>query len=336
MKFLIIRLSSLGDVIHSLPLVNALRKNFPDAQVDWLTGKKGYEVLSLISEINKVYLASLQSLQSIQKQNYDYVIDVQGLFKSAFLAKLASGKKIIGFKNTREFADIFYDEKINVGSLFDTKNHIVDLNLKLISNLLKNNNEKVKFLIPKIQSPDKNELIENTKLKKIAVFPATTWKSKLWPMGYWYELIKKLSEKFYVYVCAAGSDLNCTGELIKNLDLNNIPYKNLVGKTNIKDLIYLVQNVDLVIGLDSAALHLAGALKNDYGKPDVIGIYGPTSVYRNGPYNLTADALSLTELDCISCRKKLCPLGHHMCMNNLLPEYVIERIYSKSENRVLC
>lgn len=324
MKFLIIRLSSLGDIIHSLPLVYRLRQSFPNAQIDWLTGEKGYELLSLIKEIDNIYILSLKNIFLIQKQNYEYVIDVQGLFKSALISKFCLGKKIIGFKNTREFADIFYDKKISVGNLFKTDKHIVDLNLELISDLVGKKEEKIKFLIPKIQKPDNEDVLStiNNKSKKIIVFPSTTWESKLWEMDYWFELIQMISSDSQVYLCASNSDLCFITPLIDKLDLNRVNYKNLVGQTSIKDLIHLIQNVDLVLGLDSAGLHLAGAIKNDYSFPEIIGIYGPTSVVRNGLYGEVERCLYLKDLECIACRKKNCPFGHHKCMEEILPERV--------------
>lgn len=332
MKFLIVKLSSLGDIIHTLPVLHALRKNYPHAQIDWLVGPKGFQLLELISEINNVYLLNFKNIFHIQKQNYDYVIDVQGLFKSALLSKLSFGKKLIGFKNTREFADIFYDEKVNVGNLFSTKKHIVDLNLELVSSLINNHNKEVKFLIPRIKKTslfEKQDLIRKDKLPSMVIFPATTWESKLWSFDYWYELIEKISNSFNIFICASRNEYQLINKLINKLDDNKVPYTNLIGKTNIKDLIYLLQNVDLVIGLDSGGLHLASTIKNDYGKPEVIGLYGPTSLFRNGPYKSLNNCLYLSELECISCRKKKCPLGHHNCMNNIVPQYVEDMILAK-------
>jgi len=330
-KFLIIRLSSLGDIIHSLPIVYKLRQSYPGSQIDWLVGEKGYELLSLIKEIDNVYLLNFKKIFLIQKQKYDYVIDAQGLFKSAFISKLCLAKKIIGFKNTREFADIFYDQKINVGNLFKTDKHIVDLNLKLISDLTDDKNEKIKFLIPQILKPDNENVSRavNNKSKKVIIFPSTTWESKLWSMDYWFELISRMSSDFQIYLCAATNDLNFIKSLIDKLDLNRVNYKNLVGKTSLKDLIHLIQNVDLVIGLDSAGLHLASAIKNDYSFPEVIGIYGPTSPYRSGPYGSIKNTLYLSEMECIACRKKKCPLGHHNCMKDILPSMVFQLVNDK-------
>ena len=328
MKFLIIKLSSLGDVIHTLPIVYKLRQNYPHAQIDWLVGEKGYELLSLISEINNVYLLNLKNVFLIQKQNYDYVIDAQGLFKSAFLSRLSFGKTIIGFKNTREFGDLFYNKKINAGNLFKTDNHIVDLNLKLISDLTSDNNGVTKFLIPKILKPHNEYILQVTsnKNRKIVLFPSTTWESKLWNMDYWFELISKISNDFQIYVCASKSDLYFIKPLIDKLDSEEINYINLVGKTKIRDLIYLIQNVDLVIGLDSAGLHLTSAIKNDFGFPNVVGIFGPTSPKRSGPYGSIEKTLCLSDMECIACRKKQCPLGHHKCMKDISSFDVMKKV----------
>lgn len=323
MKFLIIRLSSLGDIIHTLPVLHELRTSYPDAQIDWLTGEKGIEILSLIKEINNLHIISPDIIKKLQKEEYDYVIDIQGLFKTALTGKLCMGKKLIGFKNTREFADIFYDEKIDVGNLFKTKNNIVDLNLKLIAGLSKSPQKSIKFLIPEIKTSE----VSISKDKKIAlVFPATTWESKHWSLDYWYEVIKYLEKNFTVHILASKADIERLKNLFDRLDSNKINYNNLVGKTKIKDLIYLIQNSNLVIGLDSAGLHLASAINNDSGLPQVIGIYGPTSVYRNGPFNQLENCVYIKDLECMPCRKKTCPLKHNDCMGKLLPNYVIEKI----------
>lgn len=324
-KFLIIKLSSLGDVVHTLPVANALRNKFPDSRVDWLVGAKGYELLQLIPTLSNVYQFNFNNLKQIRENRYDYVIDVQGLFKTSLISKLIASKKVIGFKGTREFADLFYDEKINVGDLFNTKEHIIDLNLKLISNITNEDNGKVNFQIPKLPS-DKISALEHNRYKKILFLPSTTWESKKWVLNYWFELVKLLSGHYKIILSAAAFDTRYLEPLISQLSNHNVAFDNYIGKTNISDLIYLIQNVDLVIGLDSGSLHLASAIRHDSGKPEVIGIYGPTSIYRNGPYHLLDNCMYLSGLECLPCRKKICPLGHHKCMKDLSPELVAKKI----------
>lgn len=336
MKFLIVKLSSLGDIVHALPIVNVLRENFSDSQIDWLVAKEGYELLSLIKEINHVYKFNLDNISCIQKEKYDYIIDAQGLFKSAFISKILSGKTIIGFKKTREFADLFYDIKVDVGNLFKTSKHIVNLNIELIAALIRKIPNSIKFLIPKITTSEGVGFkILSSKRRRVVIFPATTWESKMWPLNYWFDIISELSGQFTVFVCASNSDRIKIEPLISQLNLRNIEYENLTGKTSINDLIYLIQNSNLVIGLDSFGLHIASAINNDYGSPEVIGIFGPTNLHRNGPYGLLKNCFYLSKLECIACRKKRCPLGHHKCMNNIIPSYVKDMIYSKLKNNRL-
>src|SRR3990167_1509002 len=96
-KFLIIKLSSLGDIVHTLPVANELRNKFPDSRIDWLVGTKGYELLKLIPTLNNVYQFNFSSLKQIRKNKYDYVVDVQGLFKTGLISRFIAAKKIIGF-----------------------------------------------------------------------------------------------------------------------------------------------------------------------------------------------------------------------------------------------
>ena len=341
MKFLIIRLSSLGDIVHTLPVVHRIKSFYPDSQIDWLTKNQGADFLSHISELNTVYRLNPEDIMQLRNENYDYVIDVQGLFKSAFLSRVVGGKKVIGFKGTREFADIFYNEKIDAGELFKTNKHIVDLNLKLVSNITDGKENEVKFLIPKITqiknkwlAEDLNKTKQDKKHPSIAVFPTTRWESKRWPLYHWIELIEKLSAQFKVYICGGFADINELKRLLLVLDSASVAYVNLIGRTDITELIYLIQNIDIVLGMDSFGLHLASAVRNDYGSPEVAGIYGPTSPMRNGPYMARKNCLYLQNLECISCRKKKCPLKHHKCMDEIVPNDVYKMICSLIPSKV--
>ncbi len=341
MKFLIVRLSSLGDIIHTLPVVHRIKSFYPDSQIDWLTNNQGATLLSHVSELNTVYRFSPKNIMQLRSENYDYVVDVQGLFKSALLSRIVGGKKVIGFKNAREFAYIFYNEKVDAGKLFKTNTHIVDLNLKLLSNVANGKEHEVRFLIPKItQIKNKwlvdnlNKAKQNEKQASIVVFPTTRWESKRWPLYHWIELIEKLSVQFNVYICGGFADIDELKRLFLVLDSGSVAYVNLVGRTDITDLIYLVQNIDIVLGMDSFGLHLASAVRNDYGSPEVVGIYGPTSPARNGPYGAEKNCLYLQNLECISCRKKKCPLKHHKCMDEIVPDDVYKMICSLIPSKV--
>lgn len=333
MKILIVKLSSLGDIVHSLPVLHLLREEYPNGEIDWLVGNKGYDFLKLMAGISNLYLFNVSTINKLKSKKYDYIIDLQGLFKTGLISKLIGGKDIIGFKNTREYADIFYNKKIDAGSLFNTNRHIVDLNLELVKELIVHKTlelNKIKFGIPKITVCENSHISGMLKKPSALVLPATTWASKMWPLNSFAELINELSHNYNVIVSALKSDTKYLEPLFEELFCMGVSVHNLVGKTSIIDLIYLIQNVNLVIGLDSGGLHIAAAVKNDYGAPHVIGIYGPTSIYRNGPYNSIQDVAYLKELNCLFCRKRTCPLGHHKCMNDLHPSFVMDKIKALS------
>lgn len=315
-KFLIVKLSSLGDIVHTLPFANRLKELFSNSQIDWLIGKKGVELLSLIDGIN-VYELNLKNILRLRKNKYDYVFDVQGLLKTAFISRFI-GKNVIGFSKTKEPVQLLYDKKVNV----DFSKHIIDLNLSLLQAVSDSNISRVNFGISKVKS----KTVTLGKGKNVLILPTTTWASKMWSLNYWVRLIRDLSISFNVIISALKHESSYLEPLFNQLNSENIIYKNLVGKTSIRDLIYVIQNVDLVIGVDSGGLHLASAMKHDYGLPNVIGIYGPTSISRNGPYNMSENALTVKNLNCLGCWKKTCPLGHHKCMNDLVPEYVIDKV----------
>jgi len=313
-------------VVHSLPLISRLRQNINVSKLDWLTGPKGIELLSLARGIDNVYLLNWKNIVKLRQERYDYVLDVQGLFKTGLIAKLINPKTVVGFKGTREFADLFYDIKVDAGKLFDTKKHIIDLNLELLSVIGSSPNlpnGKELFSLPE---PDKTNLTSSR--KKVLILPSTTWASKLWGLNYWFELICYLEKSFDVSIAASKHDEEYLLPLIEKLKSQNVQFRNYIGKTNIQDLICLIQSMNLVIGLDSGGLHLASAIGYDFGNPQVIGIYGSTSVSRNGPYGFIQNCISLSELECIACRKKKCPLFHHKCMVELVPDLVIQKVSS--------
>lgn len=138
MKILIVKLSSLGDLIHALPAVNLLRKHLPEAQIDWVCYKSYSAILQNIDSINNVIELKSKTLNDLFKlgsqiraSKYDYVIDLQGLIKTGLLS-FASGAKVFGFSSPREkLAASLYSYKLNATATLENKEHIVLQNLDL-------------------------------------------------------------------------------------------------------------------------------------------------------------------------------------------------------------
>src|SRR3989339_471254 len=131
-KFLIVRLSAIGDTIHGLPVLNAIKRENPDVHISWLVEKESSFLLKANPCVDKLFifnksglkkngvsLASINLIKelilSLKQEQFDIAIDMQGLFKSGLLTALSGAKRKVGFKGTREFAEFFLDERVDVG-----------------------------------------------------------------------------------------------------------------------------------------------------------------------------------------------------------------------------
>ena len=190
-KILIIRLSALGDTIHTLPMANAIRKTFSEAQLDWIVEDKAEKFVVNNPLINNVYVLErkkrknfvvlkefLSIIRKIQKEKYDIVIDTQQLLKSAIIMGLSGGKKKLSLDGGREFSGIFANEIIKTGrKIFDINYHVVKRNLD-IAKYLGAKTDNIEFIIPDF-SKEYSEHIKNIikgldKTKKtIVIFAAT-------------------------------------------------------------------------------------------------------------------------------------------------------------------
>jgi heptosyltransferase-1 len=340
-KILIVRLSSIGDTIHGLPLLSAIKRYYPSARVSWLVEKPSSLLLMNNPLLEKVILFDKekykqnwsnpktlnefqQFIKNLQAEEFDLAIDLQGLFKSGILTLLSGAPRRIGFKHTRELTSFFYTEKLNAGPHASNSEHIILKNLKLAS-YLDIPEISVSYPLPPISEQTIEKVATLLKdlqpgLQTVTLIPATLWKSKHWQTEYWQEIINTLAGKTNIILTGTAEDQHLINTITQNLRDNQ--YINLAGKTILTDLIEVFRHSDLVIGPDTGPLHLAVATS----KPAVIAIMGPTSAVRTGALGHT----SLTsDLTCIPCNKKSCPLAaedYMQCMKKLKPEKVLSSI----------
>ena len=340
-KILIIRLSAIGDTIHSLPVIAALKKSFPDTSIHWLVESESAFLLENNPIVDKVIIfdknlykklgfclktiiSVIKLLSDLKKEHYDIAIDIQGLFKSGIFTWLSSAKRRIGFKNTRELAEYFLTERIDTGNIFDESEHITQKNLRL-AEYLGAENVSVNFVLPIIPDEIKNKVDSllfniNPNLPTMAILPATLWKSKHWPITYWQQLLKYLENKVNLIIIGSQKDLTLANEITQYIQPDNL--HNLTGKTNLIDLIEIFNRTDIVVGVDTGTLHLAVAT----GKPKIISILGPTSAIRNGAFG---QVNLYSQLPCQPCNKKICPLKNNnymLCLKSIKPESVLNKL----------
>jgi len=295
-NILIIKPSSLGDIVLALPALSALRKSFPDAKISWLIRPeftpllKNHPHLTDIILFDRKFLgkawyhpgafSSLVSLiRRLRHSKFDAVIDLQGLFRTASLAWLSGCKKRLGMANARELARIFYTHKAAQDRACI---HLVDYYLKIIQTAGASSLD-VQFVLP--QDPAAADSISrlltshNIKPDNYAVFvPGSARSDKCWPIERFAALADKISSQFHLSIVATGTASE-TGA-VENLQTTaNVPIANLAGQTSLSQLIALLRTASLVVSNDTGPGHIAAAL----GAPLVL-IFGPTNPARVAPY----------------------------------------------------
>jgi len=260
-RILVVRLGSLGDIIHTLPAVASLKHSYPGWSLAWAVEPQWAPLLEgnpFVDRLVPVRRDSLSALLSARRdlraEQYDFAVDFQGLLKSALVASLARPHRIFGFhqKQTRErIAGLFYSNKTISAAV-----HMVDRNLDLAaaagaSSTLKN------FPLP--PGRPEGDLPQGD---FVLASPLAGWRSKQWPMQFYRELGARIS----------------TG-LGMPLVLNGPPGSDMPHVSGLPGLIYATRRAAAVVGVDSGPMHIAAAL----GRPGV-AIFGPTDPARNGPY----------------------------------------------------
>ena len=326
---LIIKLSSLGDIVHAIPTVNALASIYPEAQIDWLIYSKFSEIIKSQNSIktiheleNKKLSTIIQTIKKLRKENYDLVIDLQGLMKTAIIARSIS-HNVIGFKEPREkLAACFYKTKVDAGDVIDDSMHVIERNLEMAkflgnSSLDINFGEMNQSLFKKL--PDLAHNADGTFRigSKICLIPCTTWETKHWPAENWVTLMQELktrNQQLEIYIIGTLKDLIKIEAIICKV---RVPFHLVVNKT-LSELPDFFSEMDIVIGVDTGPLHIAAAAL--YGSnAQVIGLYGPTSGARTGPYGFKY----------ISASKEVTHKRHDdMSMLEISPGLVLESMLS--------
>jgi len=283
-RFLVLRMSALGDIIHTLPAVSALRESFPKAAIDWLVDKKWAPILEENSNIDSVITVDRRSwrdvatcVRRVRKKNYTVAVDFQSLYRSAVFARLSGASKRFGFdaQYSRESGAVFfYTDVISPRRL-----HKVEHNLELVEAAGARTNE-IRLPLPAVA--DAAEKVERILAAKgvadyFVLSPGGGWGSKCWPAERYGELHRALTRKYgWRGVVSFGP-----GEphLAERVRANAGSPEPVVEMFDLRQLIALLRHAKFLVAGDTGPLHLASAL----GTP-VVGLYGPTDPARNGPY----------------------------------------------------
>lgn len=336
-KILIIRLTSLGDVIFTIPLACTLKKSSEDVQIGWVVAEKGLDVVKNNPCIDKCFFVPLKEwkkrpfsfktfkefikiVKEIRAEKYDIALDCQQMFKSLFLFWFCGAKRRITFKDARELSILGGNEFVVPKADFrDFNYHIVERNLDFARHIGVEPKE-IEFSLPETSAEVRSKVDDLTKnLDKskpiVVISPATTWENKHWAEENWAEVADAISSRCNLIFTGTSAD-EALIERILNNTKTKINYTNLVGKTNVEELRELFSRSAVVISPDSGSAHLAWASAN----PAVIAIFTCTPALRFGPYGNSKKYFSIgAKLPCQPCFKKKCKLtDKNICQK--LPE----------------
>lgn len=304
-KILIIKPSSLGDIVHSLPVMDALYKCFPGVEIHWLVAKGFEDILEGNPLLKKVWIihkdewkkiANIQTtftelrrlFRELKAERFDLVIDLQGLFRSGLISKATGAPLRIGFKEAREGSTAFYTHSVEGGKDI----HAVDRYLRIPA-FLGCNTEDVKFTFP----PGSKSLVHKLPFygDYAVMAPGARGRAKRWPPRRFGRLASLLP--INILVIGSKGDRMLAEEVVKASRGNAI---SIAGKTDLKELLEVIRDARFMVSNDTGSMHIAAAL----GVP-VFALFGPTNPARTGPYG-SGHTIIRKEVPCSPCYRKTC------------------------------
>ena len=338
LDILIIKLSAIGDVVHSLPLLEVLRGRFPSARIDWVIEEAASGIVEGHPDLDELIVFPRKSwlnrcsrkreyinvgketitfFRELRKREYDVVIDLQGLLKSGVLTFFARGSRKIGLNGAREGSSLFVNEQVTFPG---PEIHALDRYL-FVAKHLGVAGPVWSGKIP-VYDTDKryvDDLLIGFEGNRalVAVNPMAKWESKLWDLERFACVADVINENLGAAVIFTGneSDRVAIDKIITGMRTKAL---NLAGKTNLKQLAYLYEKCTAVVSTDTGPMHMAAAMGSS-----VVAIFGPTSPLRTGPYGRKHRVVRVG-LPCSPCFKKSC--DHMSCMKEITVEQVYDTV----------
>jgi lipopolysaccharide heptosyltransferase I len=324
-RILIVRLGALGDIVHAIPVAAALRRAFPAARIDWLVSAKHREILDLVPVIDRRLVINdrpspsskrggpvdpttevnggtslLGTIRELRKAHYDVAVDLQGLIKSALLARASGAPRVVGFSTSyarERLARPFYTDGYDPGrgGIYDPREtrHVVEINLGLLT-VLGISSGPAEFPIEPVDSAAARQVSERTGGRFALLNPGAAWPNKRWPPSRLADVAIALRERHgltSVVLWGPGEEA-----LAQEVVAAAGGAAMLSPATTIRDLVALTRGAALMVSGDTGPTHIASAV----GTP-IVGIYGPTRPARNGP---------LSPLDVTVSRDAVCECHH--------------------------
>jgi heptosyltransferase-1 len=349
-KVLIVKLSAIGDVVHTLPALNALRRHRPEAHITWLVEEAAADLVIGHAALDRVLISRRKRwarglrttqwrchlrqvvafIRQLRDTRYDMVLDFQAALKGAVLIALTSADRKIGFgpgMAHQEHSHVVLSEKIPMVSMevhalkrglmmmdaIGVPCRRIEYNLPIDDETQK----KVARLIAAQQSPRGGPAI--------AINPVALWETKLWSLKKFAELADLLIATYRadIYFTGGPSDTDAIGEIRRRMQHHAA---NLAGQTSLVELAALYRRMEMLISTDTGPMHIAAAVTRP-----VVALFGPTAEWRTGPYGDGHRIVSVSQ-DCRPCFKRDC--AHCRCMQSITVEDVMQKVAELLQEKI--
>jgi heptosyltransferase-1 len=333
-RILIVRLGALGDIIHAIPVAAAIRRNFPSARIDWLASARHRAILDLVPVIDRRIVINdrrdaaggmpvVAAIRELRRARYDVAMDIQGLLKSAALARGTGASRVIGFSPAflrERLARLFYTEAYDPGNGPDAargRTHVVRMNLGLATAALGLNAAEPEFPLDAVDSAVARELGTRTGGRYALLNAGAAWPNKRWPPARFGAVASALRARYGLTSIALWGPGEET--LAADVAAASDGAAIVAPRTTIADVVALARGAALMISGDTGPTHIAAAV----GTP-IVGLYGPTRPSRNGPWS-PQDITVSRDTICQCHHLRRC-VRERMCLLDVEVEEVVEAV----------
>ncbi len=341
MRILIVKLGSIGDIVHTLPALAAIRRELPDAEISWVVEERSSEILkgnplidNLIEvdthrlrrrrDVGKIIHEAGTQIRALRKYSFDIALDFQGLLKSSAIAKLSGAKRRWGFSREalREPASrLLLTNTVRT----EPQIHIIRKNLALAEGALNVAVPENDFEFPIAASAEHiaeaDAIAEKADGEFAILNPGGGWVTKLWHAEKFGQLADRLwEESGLTAIVTTGPNED---DLAEKVMANSRTGKLIFAQPTLKGFYELAKRARIYVGGDTGPTHIAVAA----GAP-VVGLFGPTEWWRNGSTNPDDICVERTDIDCrVDCHRRTC--SKWICMDS-----DVEAVFSAVSKRV--
>ncbi|HUZ60033.1 MAG TPA: glycosyltransferase family 9 protein [Hanamia sp.] len=327
LKFLIIRFSSIGDIVLTTPVIRCLRKKYPDSTIHYLTKKKFADILQSNPYLDKVILLDDDSIatglkktiEDIEREEYDHIIDLHHNLRTLRIKNAIREVPFHSFHKLNIKKWVYTNFKIN---LLPHK-HIVDRYMATVEKLgVINDGLGLEYFIPENEQVKKDDIPFSHSHGYVAIAIGAAHNTKKLPIEKLQELVAKIK---YPIILLGGKEDFMNGEKVAESD--TVKIYNACGKFSLNESADIVRNAKLIISHDTGLMHIAAAFKKN-----ILSVWGNTvPSFGMTPYQTMYEVFQVNKLWCRPCSKTgfdKCPLGHFKCMKNQSMDAIAETTHS--------